>query len=88
MHCIWRSVYAKARIKMIVFRLDKLLKARGWSDYRLSQESGLHPNVIGKYRKNMVKQPDLKVLNTMCAVLECTTGELMEYVPDRKAKKP
>lgn len=72
---------------MIVFRLDKLLKDRAWSDYRLAQESGLHPNVIGKYRKNEVKRPDLGVLNAMCVALECTTGELIEHVPEKKAKK-
>lgn len=72
---------------MITFRLDKLLKARGWSDYRLSQESGLHPNVIGKYRRNLAKQPDLTVLNKMCATLECGIGDLMEYVPDKAKPK-
>lgn len=71
---------------MILFRLEKLLKDRDWTDYRLSQESGLHPNVIGKYRRNGVKRPDLGALNTMCAVLQCGIGDLMEYVPDKKAK--
>lgn len=71
---------------MIVFRLDELLKERGWSDYRLAQESGLHPNVIGKYRKNLVKRPDLGVLNQMCTILQCETGELIEFIPDKKTK--
>ena len=71
---------------MIVFRLDKLLEDRGWSDYKLAQESGLHPNVIGKYRRNGVRRPDLGALNTMCAVLKCGISDLMEFVPDKKAK--
>lgn len=69
---------------MLVFRLDRLLENRGWSDYKFAQETGLHPNVIGKYRRNLVKRPDLDVMNRMCASLECTTGELMEYVPDKE----
>lgn len=72
---------------MIVFRLDNLLEKRGWSDYRFAQESGLHPNVIGKYRRNGVKRPDLAVLDRMCASLDCTTGELMEYVSDAPRSK-
>ncbi len=72
---------------MIVFRLGKLLEDRKWSDYRFAQESGLHPNVIGKYRLGKVKRPDLGALNTMCAVLKCGVGDLMEYVPDKKARR-
>lgn len=72
---------------MIVFRLDKLLSARDWTDYRLAQESGLHPNVIGKYRKNLVKRPDLEVLNRMCEILQCDVGELMVYATDKGKQK-
>ncbi len=72
---------------MIVFRLDNLLEKREWSDYRLAQESGLHPNVIGKYRKNMARRPDLSVIDTLCRVLKCRIGELMEYMPDDAPNK-
>jgi putative transcriptional regulator len=72
---------------MIVFRLDRLLLARDWTDYKLAQESGLHPNVIGKYRQNKVRRPDLTVLSKMCEYLECEVGELMQYVPDRRQRK-
>lgn len=72
---------------MIVFKLDKLLAARGWSDYKLAQESGIDPNVIGKYRKNEVRRPDLDTLDRMCAALNCGIGELMEYQPNAKRKK-
>lgn len=72
---------------MIIFRLDKLLEDRGWSDYKFAQESGLHPNVIGKYRRNLVRRPDLNVIDRMCATLECPAGELMEYVSDKKGKQ-
>ena len=74
-------------VAMIRFRLEELLKARGWSDYRLAQESGVGANVIGKYRKNQVKEPSLYVMNLLCAALGCGIGELMEYVPDKGARK-
>ncbi|MBA2527753.1 MAG: helix-turn-helix transcriptional regulator [Pyrinomonadaceae bacterium] len=75
-------------VTMIRFRLEELLKARDWTDYRFAQESGIGAAVIGKYRRNLVRQPDLKVLSKMCTTLECEIGDLMEYVPDKGKPKP
>jgi len=72
---------------MIRFRLEELLKARGWTDYRFAQESSIGAAVIGKYRRNLVKQPDLGVVSKMCATLKCSVGDLMEYVPDKAKPK-
>jgi putative transcriptional regulator len=72
---------------MIRFRLDELLKARGWTDYRLAQESRIGANVIGKYRRNLVRRPDLEIVSRLCEILQCSIGELMEFTPERKAKK-
>ncbi len=72
---------------MVRFRLGELLKVRDWTDYRFAQESGIGANVIGKYRRNLVRQPDLTIISKMCATLQCGIGELMEYIPDKKAKK-
>jgi putative transcriptional regulator len=70
---------------MVRFRLDKLLRDRDWTAYRLAKESGLHPNVIGKYVNNQVREISLNTLNVMCAVLKCQPGELIEYVRDKKS---
>ena len=72
---------------MIRFRLEELLTARGWSDYRFAQETGIGANVIGKYRRNLVKRPDLAIVNMMCETLKCGASDLIEHVPDKKAKK-
>ena len=72
---------------MVRFLLDELLKARGWTDYRLAQESGIGANVIGKYRRNIVRQPELRIINKLCQTLGCEIGELMEYIPDDKKPK-
>jgi DNA-binding Xre family transcriptional regulator len=71
---------------MIRFRLEQLLNAQGWSDYKFAQESGIGAAVIGKYRRNLVKQPDLAVMSKMCATLQCGIADLMEYVADKPAK--
>lgn len=72
---------------MIRFRLEELLKARGWTNYRFGQESGIAVAVIGKYRRNLMKQPDLTIMSKMCETLQCGTGDLTEYVPDKVEPK-
>ena len=76
------------RFVMIVFNLERLLSDRGWTDYRFAQESGIARIIVGKYRRNAVRQPDLETLNSMCATLGCKIGDLMEYVPDKQTKAP
>jgi putative transcriptional regulator len=71
---------------MIRFRLEKLLKDRGWTAYRLTKESGIHPSVLSKYRHNQVKEASLETLNAMCEALGCSVGDLVEYVKDKKRK--
>lgn len=71
---------------MIRFKLNQVLAARGWSVYRLSQESGIRQDVIGQYKNNVVKRAVLAHLNTMCATLKCNLNDLMEYVPDKASK--
>jgi DNA-binding Xre family transcriptional regulator len=72
---------------VITFKLEQLLNARDWTDYRFAQKTGIGANVIGKYRRNLVKQPDLGIMNTMCETLECGIADLLEYVPDKQKTK-
>ena len=69
---------------MIMFRLDKLLKKRDWTAYRLAKESGIHPSVLSKYVNNQVREISLETLNSMCSALRCQPGELIEYLRDKK----
>lgn len=71
--------------RMIIFRLDRLLVKRGWTAYRLAQESGIHPSVLGKYRHNEVKEISLETLNSLCKALSCRAGDLIEYVAEGKS---
>lgn len=71
---------------MIRFRLDKLLKDREMTAYRLSMKSGIHQRVLSKYVNNQVREISLETLNAMCKGLACQPGELIEYVPDRRSR--
>jgi len=72
---------------MIICNLETLLERRGWTVYKLAQETGLHNSVLSKYRYGQVRRADLTAVEAICKALECGVGDLLEYVPDRKAKK-
>ena len=74
---------------MIRFHLAEILKKKGWTPYRLSQETGL--TVPTAYR---LADPSLvfgrftaDTLDRLCAALEVQPGELLEFVPP-KSRKP
>lgn len=74
---------------MIRFRLDAVLKRKGWTPYRLSQVTGLTAPTA--YR---LADPDLRfgrftadTLDRLCDALEVQPGELLEWVPEKKAKR-
>ena len=71
---------------MIIFRLDRLLEKRGWTAYRLAQESGIHPSVLSKYVNNQVREISLDTLDVLCRTLACRAGDLIEYVAESKSR--
>lgn len=72
----------------IRFKLAELMDARGWSAYRLSQESGVQEVVIAKFKNNAAPSPRLETLARLCGALDCGIGDLMEYVPAETPAKP
>ena len=73
---------------VIRFQLAAVLKRKGWTPYRLSQETGL--TVPTTYR---LADPEMEfgrftadTLDRLCAALEVQPGELLEWVPDRKRR--
>lgn len=67
---------------MIRMTLDKTLKERGMSRYRLSQLTGVQFQVIDKYYKNKVVRYDSYVLNKFCEALNCQIGDIIEYTAE------
>lgn len=70
-------------------RLQQLLKERGWTEYRLSQECGLAQSTIGNiFRRNTV--PSIATLEVICKGFGITMsqffaeGDMVEMTPDMK----
>lgn len=65
--------------------------------YQLSKKTGIRPNTLSQWVNNgklraedrHVKAISVGVLNLMCEALDCTPGDLLEYIPDDEyAKSP
>ena len=70
-------------------RLQKLLKDRGWSEYRLSKECGLSQSIIGNiYRRNTT--PSIDTLEIICKAFGITLSQffsetdMVELTPELK----
>lgn len=71
-------------------RLQRLLKERGWTEYKLSKECGLSQSTIGNiFRRNTM--PSLTTLEIICKGFGITLsqffadGDMIELTPDTKA---
>jgi putative transcriptional regulator len=74
---------------VIEVKVDKLLKSRGKSRYWLAKETGMTQIAIANLSKGKTQRIDFSTLNSICKALDCTTGDVLEYVPDKgnKARK-
>lgn len=74
---------------MIRWRLPEILEARGWTAYRLAQETGLTVPAAYRLAKEgrELQRLDLQTLDTLCRVLKVSPGELLEWSPDKKGKR-
>lgn len=69
---------------MIRYRIDVMteLKNRGFSSYELRKGKHLSESAMTKIRNNLIVGSD--ILNTLCILLQCQPGDLLEYVPDEQ----
>ena len=58
----------------VIQRIDDLLEARNWSDYKLSAESGLSPSTIANiHRRNTL--PSIPTLEAICSAFGITLSQ-------------
>ena len=74
---------------MIRFHLSSVLKKKGWTPYRLSQETGL--TVPTAYRladpKLVFGRFTADTLDRLCAALDVQPGALLEYTPATRKRR-
>jgi putative transcriptional regulator len=67
---------------MINIRLDYLLLDRRMKLKDLAEATGLAVNNLSILKTNKARAIRFSTLNSLCKALNCTPGDLIEYIPD------
>lgn len=67
---------------MINIRLDYVLLDKRMKLKDLAEATGLAVNNLSILKTNKARAIRFSTLNSLCKALNCTPGELIEYVPD------
>jgi putative transcriptional regulator len=65
----------------VIIKLEQLLESKGISKNKLSHIAEMERTQINNYCKNKITRIDTDVLARLCFALDCTVGDLIEYVP-------
>lgn len=69
---------------MLKYKIDilKELKDNGYSAYKLRKDKLIGEAQIQKVRQGEIASKE--TLNTICKLLNCQPGDIIEYIPDNK----
>jgi putative transcriptional regulator len=67
---------------MINVRLDYVLLDKRMKLKDLAEATGLAVNNLSVLKTNKARAIRFSTLDSLCKVLECSPGELLEYLPD------
>lgn len=70
----------------IRIRLRELLDERGMAQTQLQARTGLGYSTINALYHQKTERIEFDTLNRLCAVLECSVGDLLRYTSDRKRR--
>lgn len=67
---------------MIIVRLDVMLAKRKVSVTELSEKLGITMANVSILKNGKAKAVKLETLDSICRILDCQPGDILEYVPD------
>ena len=70
---------------MINIRLDYVLLDKRMKLKDLAEATGLAMNNLSILKTNKARAIRFSTLNSLCKALDCTPGDLLEYIPDEGA---
>lgn len=80
-----RAVLVRANYGHVELRLKEVMDERGISRNQLAKLIDARFEVVGKWYKGEVEKMDLDILARICYALDCTTEDLIQYVPGEEA---
>jgi putative transcriptional regulator len=69
---------------VINVRLDYVLLDRRMKLKDLAEATGLAVNNLSILKTNKARAIRFSTLNSLCKALDCTPGDLIEYIPDER----
>lgn len=69
---------------MIVVNLDVMLAKRKMTLSELADEVGITLSNMSILKTGKVRAIRVSTLDTICRVLDCSVGDILEYRPDRQ----
>ena len=79
-----RAVLVRADYGHVELRLKEVMDERGISRNQLAKLIDARFEVVGKWYKGEVEKMDLDILARICYALDCTTEDLIRYVPGKE----
>ena len=76
------KIHIKGEILMVRLTIDKYLDRCGITRYELAKRTEVKFQTIDRYYKNRVVRYDSYILDRICAALNCTLCDIIEYVKD------
>lgn len=67
---------------MINIRLDYVLLDKRMKLKDLAEATGIAVNNLSILKTNKARAIRFSTLNSLCKALDCTPGDLLEYIPD------
>ena len=67
---------------MIKFKLKVILAQNEMTQKELAEKTGIRPPTISAIANNSAKHLPIDVLDKICTTLNCSVGELIEYIPE------
>ncbi len=71
---------------MINIRLDYVLLDRRMKLTELAEATGIALNNLSVLKTNKARAIRFSTLESICKALNCTPGDLLEYIPDKVGK--
>ena len=82
-----KAVLVRANYGHVELRLKEIMDARGISRNQLAKRIAARFEEVGKWYKGEVEKMDLDILARICYALDCTTEDIIRYVPGNEEEE-
>ena len=82
-----KGILIRADYGHIALHLREIMEERGITRNQLAKRIDARFEVVNKWYQGELEKMDLDILARICYALDCTTEDLLEYVPAKPIKR-